>query len=116
MRWLEDGSLMRRSVSDSLLPSSGCPIRPNGEAGVRSTNREKTGGLVAVDRSLCKACGICTALCPREALQIDKEGYPVLCDPERCTSCRICELHCPDFAITMGLDGAATIIDEEVEG
>jgi len=56
---------------------------------------------VHVDRELCKACGICVALCPREVFDADAQGVPVVARLEACNACRFCELHCPDFAIAV---------------
>jgi len=57
--------------------------------------------VVQIDPSLCKACGICVALCPVSVLDAGVGGLPVVSRPGECTSCRVCELHCPDFAITV---------------
>jgi 2-oxoglutarate ferredoxin oxidoreductase subunit delta len=54
---------------------------------------------VALDRDLCKVCGICIALCPEAVFDRDSQGYPVVARPNDCTSCLLCELHCPDFAL-----------------
>lgn len=54
-------------------------------------------------RRWCKKCALCAAFCPREALTLNKEGYPELTYPERCTSCGLCEVRCPDFAINVPL-------------
>jgi 2-oxoglutarate ferredoxin oxidoreductase subunit delta len=54
---------------------------------------------VVLDLALCKACGICIALCPEKVFDVDRQRYPVVARPEECTSCLLCELHCPDFAI-----------------
>ena len=58
-----------------------------------------TGDQVALDLELCKACGICIALCPERVYDCDERGYPVVAREEDCTFCLLCELHCPDFAI-----------------
>lgn len=52
-------------------------------------------------RDWCKACGICSAFCPKEVIGKDKKGAPVIERPDECIGCRFCELHCPDFAITV---------------
>jgi 2-oxoglutarate ferredoxin oxidoreductase subunit delta len=52
-------------------------------------------------RDWCKACGICSAFCPKGVIGRDETGAPVIEHPEVCIGCRFCELHCPDFAITI---------------
>jgi 2-oxoglutarate ferredoxin oxidoreductase subunit delta len=52
-------------------------------------------------RDWCKACGICSAFCPRHVIERDDAGKPVFAHPCRCIGCRFCEFHCPDFAITI---------------
>lgn len=47
----------------------------------------------------CKACGICYALCPRQAIGGDEKGNVIITDIEKCNKCGICENHCPDYAI-----------------
>ncbi len=64
------------------------------EASTRAARAE-----VVVDLELCKACGICVALCPTRVFERDAEGRAVVARPGDCTACRICEWHCPDFAI-----------------
>jgi 2-oxoglutarate ferredoxin oxidoreductase subunit delta len=49
----------------------------------------------------CKACGICSAFCPKGVIGRDKTGAPIIERPDDCIGCRFCELHCPDFAITI---------------
>jgi 2-oxoglutarate ferredoxin oxidoreductase subunit delta len=52
-------------------------------------------------RDWCKACGICSAFCPKKVIGRDETGAPVIERPEECIACRFCEIHCPDFAITI---------------
>jgi 2-oxoglutarate ferredoxin oxidoreductase subunit delta len=54
---------------------------------------------VLLDVSLCKACGICIALCPTHVFDTAEMGEAVVARPDDCTLCLLCELHCPDFAI-----------------
>jgi 2-oxoglutarate ferredoxin oxidoreductase subunit delta len=55
---------------------------------------------VKINSAWCKACDICSALCPRCVLAPDRNGVPTIVHPEECTQCGICWKHCPDFAIT----------------
>lgn len=52
-----------------------------------------------LNRGYCKACGICTALCPVSAITADDEGKPVMSNETACVMCSLCEMRCPDFAI-----------------
>jgi len=52
-------------------------------------------------RDWCKACGMCSAFCPKKVIGIDNTGRPVVERPDDCIGCRFCEFHCPDFAITI---------------
>ena len=56
-------------------------------------------GPVTLDLGLCKACGICVAICPRQVYDRDSLGRPVIARADECIQCLRCELHCPDFAI-----------------
>ncbi len=60
----------------------------------------------------CKDCGICFEFCPKNNLQVGKDGGPEMIDPEACTGCRLCEYLCPDFAIQVWKDDRE---DEEKE-
>jgi len=55
-------------------------------------------------RDWCKACGICSAFCPKGVLGRSETGAPIIENPDACIGCRFCELHCPDFAITIRED------------
>ena len=46
----------------------------------------------------CKGCGICIALCPRQALGMDN-GKAVPSEGDLCVACGQCEQWCPDYAI-----------------
>ena len=56
------------------------------------------GKKLAFELAWCKGCGICVALCPRQALILEK-GKVAQTDEEKCIHCGQCELRCPDFAI-----------------
>ena len=56
--------------------------------------------LIEVDAEKCFSCGSCVALCPVEAISIDKEST-VQFDKEKCvgSTCSICVDACPARAI-----------------
>ncbi len=58
------------------------------------------------DEEVCTHCGLCTAVCPTEALFIKRPEMEVLFDKEKCSVCELCILTCPSRA--MGLFSAET--------
>jgi len=56
--------------------------------------------LIEIDTEKCFSCGSCVALCPVEAISIDKD-YSVRFDKEKClgSTCSICVDACPARAI-----------------
>lgn len=69
-------------------------------ASVPATMEAARRAPITINRDWCKACDICSALCPRCVIEPDWERKPVLVHPEGCTQCGVCWTHCPDFAIT----------------
>lgn len=53
-----------------------------------------------IDLNLCKGCGICIDLCPKNVYDRDHLGKPIMARNEGCIYCKQCLLHCPDFAIS----------------
>jgi len=83
------------------------PVAVKGDAAVGTASRSVADQqnrpavkIVIFDR-WCKGCGICSALCPTQAIEADAEGRPTAAHPERCTNCRSCVIHCPDLAISV---------------
>ena len=50
---------------------------------------------VSRDDDSCMHCGMCIAVCPFNALTIDRESRLVHCDEEKCTACGMCTRICP---------------------
>ncbi len=62
---------------------------------------EKKDYQIDIFRDWCKSCGICSAFCPRQCIQLDESGSPFVKDSKLCSGCGWCEVHCPDFAISV---------------
>jgi 2-oxoglutarate ferredoxin oxidoreductase subunit delta len=54
---------------------------------------------VSVQSGLCKACGICIALCPQQVFDTAGDFKAVPARTEKCVGCLTCEMHCPDFCV-----------------
>lgn len=71
-------------------------------------------GTITVDERLCKACGYCVYICPKEVLVLSNSpfsrGYNVvqIMHPENCIKCRKCEYNCPEMAIFLEEEGETT--------
>lgn len=63
---------------------------------------------MTVNFERCKGCGLCTTVCPKKIVVIQKEkrnqkGYFTshCIDDAACISCAMCAMMCPDCAITV---------------
>ncbi len=56
---------------------------------------------IEVRHDWCKACDICSRVCPEYCLEVDPGKTLKVVDASACTGCRLCELLCPDFAISI---------------
>ncbi len=60
-----------------------------------------------IEENLCKGCGLCVSVCPKQVLEISKninvKGYfpAYQARPEDCITCALCCTMCPDAAITI---------------
>jgi 2-oxoglutarate ferredoxin oxidoreductase subunit delta len=59
----------------------------------------KNSKRLEINKRLCKSCGICIAMCPKNIFTKDEDGKPFEARPEECVFCGMCESMCPDFAI-----------------
>lgn len=79
-----------------------CEGRVKGVSHVKKqtkNDRQENMPVVEINREWCKGCGICVALCPKEALSKDEQEKATWSHPEKCNACGACELRCPDMAI-----------------
>jgi ferredoxin len=68
------------------------------EIGISSTSRE-----IVIDEEACVHCGLCTGVCPTEALTLDSESWRLLFTRSRCIVCEQCIPTCPVQAIATNL-------------
>jgi L-aspartate semialdehyde sulfurtransferase ferredoxin len=65
------------------------------EVGVSLANRE-----ILIDEDSCVHCGLCTGVCPTEALSLDSKTFMLNFTRSRCIVCEQCVPTCPVEAIT----------------
>lgn len=56
------------------------------------------------DEESCIHCGVCTAMCPTDALTLEKSDRTIRFDVEKCSACGMCTRVCPVKAMTLDLD------------
>jgi len=54
--------------------------------------------VAAVDREMCVACDVCTAVCPVGAIHVNDVAEV---DPNKCTGCARCVTECPRGALSL---------------
>lgn len=77
------------------------PYRPGSNLMIRKYIRycnSETQPRITVDTRLCVSCGICEAVCPRDAVTIEN-GHPVF--STNCENCLACYHFCPQKAILL---------------
>ncbi|MDJ0680545.1 MAG: NIL domain-containing protein [Xenococcaceae cyanobacterium MO_167.B52] len=60
-------------------------------------------GEIAIDENLCVDCGLCTGVCPTEALTLDQDTFRLKFLRSRCVVCEQCIPTCPVEAISINL-------------
>lgn len=66
--------------------------------GVSLVSRE-----IVIDEELCVHCGLCTGICPTEALNLNPETFQLNFTRSRCVVCEQCIPTCPVQAISTNL-------------
>ena len=63
---------------------------------------------VTFNEDLCKGCGLCVEVCPKQIIAIAKDkinakGHSPACitDQSKCIACAFCATMCPDCVITV---------------
>ena len=51
-----------------------------------------------VDKNVCVACGACTKVCPKAAIDVIRGCYAQV-DPKLCVGCGLCSRTCPASCI-----------------
>ena len=54
---------------------------------------------INIDRILCKKCGICAFVCPKQVFKFNELKGPQVVNPDDCIFCDMCIMMCPDMAI-----------------
>ena len=70
----------------------------NYDIGVSSSSRE-----IVIDEDACVHCGLCTGVCPTEALGLDPNTFKLTFARSRCVVCEQCIPTCPVQAISTNL-------------
>ncbi|EGB13601.1 NIL domain-containing protein [Pseudodesulfovibrio mercurii] len=56
------------------------------------------------DEDACIHCGVCTAMCPTDALALDRETLKVVFNVDKCSACGMCTRVCPVKCMTLDMD------------
>lgn len=54
---------------------------------------------IKINSILCKKCGICAFVCPKQVYQFNELEGPQVINPNNCIYCDMCIMMCPDMAI-----------------
>jgi len=64
---------------------------------------------IEIRHDWCKACDICSRICPEYCLALDGDARLTVVEATACTGSRLCEMLCPDFAIEIHTPRTATM-------
>lgn len=68
------------------------------DIGISLASRE-----IVIDEEVCVHCGLCTGVCPTEALNLDPQSFRLNFARSRCVVCEQCIPTCPVQAISTNL-------------
>lgn len=68
------------------------------DIGISASNRE-----ILIDEVSCVDCGLCTGVCPTEALTLEPQSFKLMFTRSRCIVCEQCIPTCPVQAISTNL-------------
>ncbi|WP_243546428.1 NIL domain-containing protein [Pseudodesulfovibrio tunisiensis] len=71
------------------------------ESGIRIT---PVAHKIFRDEDACIHCGLCTAMCPTNALTLERSDKTVTFNVDKCSACGMCTRICPVKAMTLDLD------------
>jgi len=69
----------------------------------QSINVSSAMAEIIIDRDLCVDCGLCTGVCPTEALTLNPTTFELTFTRSRCIVCEQCIPTCPTQAISTNL-------------
>jgi len=90
-----------RNAAKSTEQNSGNDRLVHGNVEREPGNAKKDRGLLRIDQSECKGCGMCAEACPPRAIQMGEQlnqfGYRTASYAgSGCTGCGICFMVCPE--------------------
>ncbi len=70
---------------------------------IQDINVSSASGEITIDEDSCVDCGLCTGVCPTQALTLDPESFKLVFRRSRCVVCEQCIPTCPVGAISTNL-------------
>ena len=72
-------------------------------ARAQGINVSESSSEIQIDRDLCVDCGLCTGVCPTEALQLEAGSFQLEYLRNQCVMCEQCIPTCPVDALSAAL-------------
>ena len=70
---------------------------------IRDISVYSASGEIAIDEDICVDCGLCTGVCPTQALVLNPKTFKLDFNRSRCIVCEQCIPTCPVAAISTNL-------------